>query len=180
MTRRTWLTLALCSAVVGTASSAQMKPTRKIALLQYMQIGHAGVARDLLAAAELMPEGDYGFKPTEMADARTYGQVIAHTSASMFDACSRLRGVPNPAPNAEKTAASKAEVVQLLKDAIALCSEAVAALDETSAGAYVRQGPVEVPKSAVLAGLLAHDAEMYGISTVYLRAKNLVPPASRR
>jgi hypothetical protein len=29
-------------------------------------------------------------------------------------------------------------------------------------------------------GLLAHNAEMYGISTVYLRAKNLVPPASER
>ena len=54
-----------------------------------------------------------------------------------------------------------------------LCTEAVQALNATSAAEYVRQGPVEAPKSAVLAGLLAHDAEMYGISTVYLRAKNL-------
>jgi hypothetical protein len=28
-------------------------------------------------------------------------------------------------------------------------------------------------------GLLAHNAEMFGISTVYLRAKNIVPPGSR-
>jgi hypothetical protein len=31
----------------------------------------------------------------------------------------------------------------------------------------------------VLAGLLAYNAEMFGISTVYLRSKNLVPPGSR-
>jgi hypothetical protein len=30
-----------------------------------------------------------------------------------------------------------------------------------------------------LMGLLAHNAEMFGISTVYLRAKNIVPPGSR-
>ncbi len=43
----------------------------------------------------------------------------------------------------------------------------------------VRQGEGEVARSAVLAGLLAHNSEMYGISTVYLRARNLVPPSSR-
>jgi hypothetical protein len=31
---------------------------------------------------------------------------------------------------------------------------------------------------AALMGALAHNAEMYGIGTVYLRAKNLVPPGS--
>jgi hypothetical protein len=39
---------------------------------------------------------------------------------------------------------------------------------------------VEVPKNAALVGLLAHDAEMYGITTVYLRAKNIVPPSTAR
>jgi hypothetical protein len=58
--------------------------------------------------------------------------------------------------------------------------QAVSSLDEHNADVYITQGPAEAPRSAVLAGLLAHDAEMYGISTVYLRAKNLVPPASRR
>lgn len=47
-----------------------------------MQIGHAGVTRDLLAAAELMPEADYGFKPTQMPEARTFGGVIALRSVT--------------------------------------------------------------------------------------------------
>ena len=42
------------------------------------------------------------------------------------------------------------------------------------------QGPVEVPRVAAMMGLLAHNAEMYGISSVYLRARNLVPPGSER
>jgi hypothetical protein len=50
-------------------------------------------------------------------------------------------------------------------------------VDQASAAGDVVQGPA-VPRSAALAGLLAHDAEMSGISTVYLRAKNLVPPGS--
>ena len=61
-----------------------------------MQIGHAGITRDLLAAAELMPESDYVFKPTSMPEARTFAAVIAHTSGEMSGACARLNGVANP------------------------------------------------------------------------------------
>ena len=173
------LVFVISCTVMESTSVAQVKPVPKVGLIQYMQTGHAGVTRDLVAAAELMAEGDYGFKPTDMPEARTFAAVIAHTSAAMFDACAKLRGVPNPTPDAATKLAPKAIVVQTLKDAVSLCTQAVGALNESSAGELVRQGPVEAPKSAVLAGLLAHNAEMYGISTVYLRAKNIVPPASR-
>jgi hypothetical protein len=45
---------------------------------------------------------------------------------------------------------------------------------------FVKQGPGEVTRSAALIGLLAHGSEMYGISTVYLREKVIVPPSSER
>jgi hypothetical protein len=35
--------------------------------------------------------------------------------------------------------------------------------------------PVAALRAAVITGLLAHGSEMYGISTVYLRAKNIAP-----
>ena len=176
---------AYCSAivlgVVATVAtlSAQVRPVQKVDLIQYLQISHGGVTRDLLAAAELMPEPDYWFKPTTMPQARTFAGVIAHASAAMFDACARLQGIENPEPDAEKKVASKAEILQLLREAVALCNKAVGSLNADNADVYVRQGPAEAPRSAVLAGLLAHDAEMYGISTVYLRAKNLVPVQAR-
>ena len=177
--RHRLLLLVGISGIAIASASAQVKPARRVGLLQYLQISHSGVTRDLLAAAELMPAGDYEFKPTTMAAARTFGGVIAHASGAMFDACARLRGITNPQPDADTKVASKAEVVQVLREAITFCETAVATLDETSVTGYIMQGPAEVPRSAALAGLLAHDAEMFGISTVYLRAKGLVPPGSR-
>ncbi len=177
---KAFFVVSLFAIAAVATGSAQGQPVQKVDLIQYLKISHAGITRDLLAAAELMPASEYGFKPTQMPEARTFAGVIAHTSAAMFDTCARLQGIANPAPDAEKKVASKTEVLQSLKEAVALCEKAVGSLDEQNAGVYIRQGPAEAPRSAVLAGLLAHDAEMYGISTVYLRAKNLVPPASRR
>jgi DinB superfamily len=177
---RTCLAVGLGTIAAVATLSAQVQPVQKVGLIQYLQISHAGITRDLLAAAELMPEPDYGFKPSQMPEARTFAGVIAHTSAAMFDVCARLQGIANPVPGAGKKVDSKAEVIQMLREAVTLCNKAVGSLDQSNADVYIRQGPAEVPRSAVLVGLLAHDAEMYGISTVYLRAKNLVPPASSR
>jgi hypothetical protein len=71
--------------------------------------------------------------------------------------------------------------VAALKEAVAICEPAFATSDDATRPEFVRQGPgVEVPRVAALIGVLAHNAEMYGIASVYLRAKNLVPPASER
>jgi hypothetical protein len=45
---------------------------------------------------------------------------------------------------------------------------------------FVKQGPNELPRAAALFGLLAHNSEMYGIGTVYLRLKGIVPPSTER
>ena len=159
---------------------AQTPQPRKVDLLQYLQLSFAGISSQLEAAAERMPDADYGFKPTSMPQARTYGAVIAHAADGMFDACARIRGVANPAPDREKALTSKADISKALTDSIAFCREAYAGVTIENGQALVRQGPAEVPKIAALFGLIAHNAEMFGISTVYLRAKNIVPPGSER
>jgi hypothetical protein len=159
---------------------AQAPAGQKIGLVQYLQASHTGITRDLAAAAEKMPEADYGFKPSHMTEARTYGAVIGHAADGMFTACAKAKSTQSPVQDVERKLASKTEIVKALKDAIAFCEGAFSALTNQSAEEYVRQGPVEIPRSAVLIGVLAHNAEMYGISTVYLRAKNLVPPGSER
>ena len=159
---------------------AQAPAGRKIGLIQYLQAGYAGGKRNLVAAAEKMPDADYGFKPSQMNETRTFGAVIAHAADGMFAACATAKGVANPATDVEKTHANKAEIVKALASSISFCDEAFSALTDQSADDYVRQGPVQIPRTAVLMGVLAHNAEMYGISTVYLRAKNIVPPGSER
>ncbi len=173
--------LTTCLVLVAIASQISLAQTvapQKVGLVRYVQVSHAGIARDLLAAAEKMPETDYRFTPSQMNGARTYGAVIAHTADGMFGTCARARGVPNPTPDVEKTFTAKPDLVKALSEAIAFCNEAFSSLTDQSAAEYVPQGPVEIPRVAALMGLLAHNAEMYGISSVYLRARNIVPPAS--
>jgi hypothetical protein len=182
-TREDSMKLMACLVLVVLASSSpatQVPSGRRVGLVAYLQAGQTGLARDLLAAAEKMPEGDYGFKPTTMDEARTYAAVIGHTADGMFGACARARGVAHPDPGSEKALTSKGDLVTSLAAAIAFCEPAFSGLTDENAGDFVRQGPVEVPRIAALVGVIAHNAEMYGITTVYLRARNLVPPASER
>ena len=153
-------------------------PGKKIDLIGYLQAGYAGVKADLTSAAEAMADGDYGFKPSSMPEVRTFGETIAHVASAQLTICARLRDVPDESPKVPPT--TKAEVLKVLAASFASCDAAFASLTDASGGEFVRQGPVEVPKTAALVGLLAHNAEMYGITTVYLRAKNIVPPSTAR
>ena len=174
------IVVCVLASFMSASAVAQTPAPRRVGLLDYVKAGHAGIKKSLMAAADLMPAADYAFKPSQMPAARTYAGVIGHVTDGMFDACSRAKGVPNPHPDVEKTLTDKAQIVKALAEAITLCDEVFGSLTEQNAQEYVRQGPAEVPRIASLMGLLAHNAEMFGISTVYLRARNLVPPGSDR
>ena len=74
---------------------------------------------------------------------------------------------------------TKADVIRALSDALAYCDGLFASLTEANSKDPVRQGPIEITRGAALMGVLARNAEMSGISTVYLRARNIVPPGSK-
>jgi hypothetical protein len=159
--------------------AAQGAPPPRVDLVRYVQTSYAAIKGQLQAAASAMPDADYAFKPTAMSEARTFAAVIAHAADGMFGTCARVRGVPNPNPDVERRQSAKVEVITALAESIVFCDAAYASLSEATAGDFVPQGPVMVTRAAALMGLLAHNAEMFGISTVYLRAKNIVPPGSR-
>jgi hypothetical protein len=169
------LTLAWSLAAIG--HSPQL--SKKVDLIAYLQGGYEGIKADLTSAAEAMPEADYGSKPTTMPEVRTFGETILHVASAHFAMCARLRGVADE-QRREIEPTNKADVLKTLAASFSSCDAALSSLTEASANESVRQGPVEIPKSAALVGLLAHDAEMYGITTVYLRAKNIVPPSTAR
>ena len=174
-----WVSAFLVLVALSSPALVAQTPTGpRVSVIQYLQASHTGVARQLLAAAERMPAADYAFKPSQMAEARTFAAVIGHVADGMFSACARARGVPNPEPSIEKTLQDKPAVVNALTRSIAFCQDAFSSLTEANAQDTVPQGPVQIPRLAALMGVLAHNAEMFGISTVYLRARNIVPPGS--
>jgi hypothetical protein len=172
------------AALVETAVAPTENSTvgQQVGLAVCLQSSYAGLEADLMAAAEQMPDADYGFKPTTMPEVRSYGQLFALVAAGQFGMCARISGRPDPTAgrNLEEELQTKASIVEALADSFVFCDGVVAAFSDDAATTFVRQGQGEVARSAVMAGLVGHNTEMYGISTVYLRAKNLVPPSTAR
>ena len=167
---------ALTAGAASAQGPAQQGP---VSLSVSLQRSYAAIKSNLMLAAEKLPEADYGFKPSSMAEVRTYGQLFGHVANAQFNACSAARGVPNPnmgVNNEQKTV--RAEIIKVLADSFAFCDPAFAALTEANGAEIMTQGRGQVARSAILAGLIAHSNEMYGTAGVYMRAKNIVPPST--
>jgi hypothetical protein len=169
----------LALAVVPAAPQSPPPTGQKLTLSSAMIRGYIMLQRDLLEAAELMPEADYLYKPTP--ETRPFGQLVSHVALGQFDACSRLQGRPSPkATEKEETLRSKAVLIELLKESAKFCDPLVNAMTDEGMVQLMKAGPNEVARGLVLAGLNIHGNEMYGTIAVYLRLKGIVPPTTAR
>jgi DinB family protein len=167
--------------LLGVSALAQAPmASQTITIAVSVQRAYAAVKGNLTQAADKMPEADYGFKPSTMAEVRTFGQLFAHVANAQFGSCAAAKGVPNPnqGRNLENELKTKAEFVKALADSFAFCDDAYAALTDANANEPVTQGRGMIARAALLANNVTHDNEMYGTSGVYLRAKNIVPPST--
>ena len=171
----------LIAASVATAQQpAGAGGGQTIGLASGLQRAYAGIKANLTEAAEKLADADYTYRPSP--EIRPYGGQFAHTANSQFNACAAAKGEPNPngAANLEQTKTTRADIVKALNDSFAYCDPVFAVLTDQSALELVHQGPNQVARGAVLANLIAHSNEEYGVITVYLRTKNLVPPSTER
>ncbi|MEO8166292.1 MAG: DinB family protein [Betaproteobacteria bacterium] len=145
-----------------------------------MQRAYGTAKSNLMRAAEIMPESDYGLKVVSVPEVRTFGQWLGHQSDNQLGTCATLNGVPNPnqgGSNNEQKWTTKAEFVKALADAFAFCDPAVSSLTDQNALQMVKQGQGETARGALVSALLSHALETNGILTLYLRAKGLAPAA---
>ena len=170
----TLLTLGLAQ-----TGSAQGQQGRKLTLSNLAIGGYTAIQRDLLEAAELMPEADYAFEPTP--EMRPFGQLIAHVALSQFAGCSFLQGGPSPkAAEKEETPRSKAALIALLKESTTFCDPLVNAMTDEGMVQLMKVGPNEAARGGSVIGLSVHGNEVYGTIAVYLRLKGIVPPTTAR
>jgi uncharacterized damage-inducible protein DinB len=142
--------------------------------------GYQNIERNLLEAAEKMPEADYAFKPTP--EVRPFGQLVAHVALSQFGTCSTLKGDAT-APHKddkEETTRSKADLVALFKESTAYCDPVLTALKDEEMTVLTKAGRNQAAKGLFLLGTVSHGNEMYGTMAVYLRLKGIVPPSTER
>ena len=175
------LTLTALFAAIAVHAAAQSAPPpgQKVTLASQAIVGYTAIQRDLLEAAELMPEADYLFKPTP--ETRPFGQLISHVALTQFRTCSLLQGGQNPkAAEKEETPRSKAVLIALLKESATFCNPLVNAMTEEGMVQLMKVGPNEVARGLGVIGLSVHGNEVYGTIAVYLRLKGLVPPTTAR
>lgn len=165
----------LCAAPLSAQAPDDPPPTN----FAVSSTGNAwkGAADYLQAAAEQFPDSAYDFKPTP--EVRSFGEIIGHVAGSQQMFCAAALGEPQPAEDAvEKSAKTKADLVEALKKSSDYCTRAYAQTDAQAQG-KVKMFGQQMSKLDVLVMNATHDSEHYGNIVTYMRLKGMVPPSSQ-
>jgi uncharacterized damage-inducible protein DinB len=177
--------LAILTFAFGRADSAPPKPPATVA--QQLDKDLSSLERDLVPAAEAMPESRYDFAPTtqgEFHGVRTFAREVKHIAHTNFTFFASLLGEKLPAdvdPKEEdgpETMRSKAAILKYLKDSFAMGHRAMSTLTAANvteplppSGKWTRLGAANLT--------VWHSYDHYGQIVEYLRMNGIVPPASR-
>ncbi len=144
------------------------------------------VERELVGAAEAMPEDKYGFAPTngEFKGVRTFGEQVRHIAAANQMFFGLFFGEKANLELAEKGPAdvnTKAQILQYLKDSFAKGHKAIATITAQNAVELLKDAPFPLlnTRLATASFACAHSFDHYGQMAEYLRMNGIIPPASR-
>jgi DinB superfamily len=169
----------------GGSTPQQQPPTVASVLDTYYGI----VERQVVSAAEAMPEDKYSFAPTngEFKGVRTFAEEVKHIGYANHLFFGPLMGENIDAKSVEQNAngpaelKTKAEIVQYLKDSFALGHRAIATITAEN-----EVTPLPKPVFPFLSTRLGiatigafHPMDHYGQMVEYLRMNGIIPPASR-
>jgi uncharacterized damage-inducible protein DinB len=171
MMRATFTTVLLLSLAVPVFAQSK-------ALAESLARMHAGVARNVVEAAEKMPDADFAFQPSK--DVRTFGGFVGHVANASYSYCSRAKGEANPNKEDFEKPLSKSALVAAIKGATAYCDTIYKAQTDASLAEMVTMGQTQQPRGQLLIQNVSHSNEHYGNLVTYMRLKGLVPPSTER
>lgn len=175
------------SAAVATAPQAQpSQPAPTLASAIDREI--SAVEKQVLDAAEAMPEEKFNFSPESLnlpggnyKGVRTFAVQVKHIAASNYFIWSGLTGDKLPENlkdgNGPEDVKTKAEILKFLQDSFALGHKAAATLTPEN----MLQTPEHSKSTRLRLATfgVAHAFNHYGQMVEYLRMNGIVPPASR-
>jgi DinB superfamily len=136
-----------------------------------------------LAVAEAMPAEDYGFKPNP--EELSFGQLMIHIASQNSDSCASATRTKPPLsmPSADimvPPETDKPTAIKLLTLSFDACAKELDAMppEQWNKEVYKFQGQ-PVLASEALWYTFTHMAHHRGQAEVYLRMKNIKPPAWR-
>ena len=179
------LAIALASTVLA---QAQTQPSQPPTLAAMVDREISAVEKQVIDAAEAMPEEKYNFTPEHLnipgddyKGVRSFAVQVKHIASSNYFIWSPITGDAVPAAikdgNGPADMKTKADILKLLKESFALGHKAAATLTSEN-----MLQPFAPGKSARLDRVefgVAHAYNHYGQMVEYLRMNGVVPPASR-
>jgi hypothetical protein len=168
-------------------AQAQGKPDQKPTFAAVFDHTLSGVEKEVVSAAEAMPDDKFNFAPTqgEFKGVRTFAQQIKHIAAVNYMLGAAILSEKPPvnvgSENGPDNLTSKADVVKFLKDSFVYLHKAVNSINETNVLEKVQNPFSSNPITRLSLALIAlgHPFDHYGQMVEYLRMNNIVPPASR-
>jgi uncharacterized damage-inducible protein DinB len=129
-------------------------------------------AANLIAAAERMPAGEYGFQPTPQQ--MTFAHLMTHIVESNRYLCSGIAGEPLPKASGVTESDGKDKLVADVKASFDYCSRVLSKMDDSRLAE-------EVPlfkhsRADVMMFLIADHADHYATAAMHLRLNGLLPP----
>jgi len=138
------------------------------------------IKRDVVEAAEAVPENEYAFKPTPQV--RSFGELVGHIADAQNFFCGVASGSnPDYSDAIEKSKSpTKAALVSALKASVAACDDVYAKTTAANALELVKAGKGDALRGMMLVDNISHDNEHYGNIVTYMRLKGHVPPSTAR
>jgi len=185
-----FLTVILGAVLLAAPARPQQKPAAAPAppptIASALNTELGVVEREVVGAAEAMPEEKYSFAPTsgEFKGVRTFGQQALHIAAANFMFTGLINGEKPDMEAAERGPAgvtTKAQIVQYLKDSFAAAHKAIGTVTPENAVTLLPNAPFPLVNTRLgtASFISAHCMDHYGQMVEYLRMNGIVPPASR-
>jgi len=143
------------------------------------------VEKEIVDAAGAMPEDKYSFVPTNefpngnFRNVRNFAQQVLHVAGANYLLYGAI--IPDePRPSAPMATASKAEIVNYLRDSFAFAHKAISTITPDNMLAPVRRAPNQFAGTNLQIAVFgcSHGADIYGQIVEYLRMNGVVPPAT--
>jgi hypothetical protein len=158
----------------------------KLTMSQALDFWISNTEKEVVPAADAMPEGKYSFVPAggEFTGVRTFREQVKHLAANNYRMAAYILGQTPTADQEEETGPdsirSKAQTMDYLRGSFVALHRAVATIDKKN---MVEPMPIPLRQKTRLqlaVDAVAHSYDHYGQMVEYLRMNGIVPPASRK
>jgi DinB superfamily len=179
MKRMAWMTLTLLLALFAARSAKAQEGSAPVAnpVTSTVKAQLTRYAKNMVAAADLMPADKFSFKPTP--EMNTFGHLTMHIAQSNNFLCSKISGTAAPDVKLADTD-TKDKLVAALKASFEYCTTALANVDDSKLGDPLTLfGNRPATRAGALIALSDDWYDHYGAQAVYLRLNGILPPTAQ-